>query len=75
MQSNVLCFEFCLLKTHKRATRLLRRSAQQYAKIAMTTSKITDSSQASLPTQIIFRGRGGEIVVGKVVKANIGELE
>ena len=31
MQSRVLCFEICLLKTHKKATRRSRRSYQRYA--------------------------------------------
>ena len=41
----------------------------------MTTSKSIVSSQGSLPTERISRGRGNKIVVGTAVKAKIGELE
>ena len=75
MQSCFLGFEFCLLKTHKKATRRLRRSTRRYDQLTTTTSNLTDSSQASLPTERKLRGRGGKIVVGRVVKAKISELE
>ena len=75
MQSCFLDFEFCLLKTHKKATQRSRRSARQNTNLTMTNSIFTASYQASLPTQRKLRGRGNKIVVGAVVKANIVELE
>ena len=75
MQSCFLCFDICLLKTHKKATRNSRRSYRQYDQLTMTTSTFIVSSQYSLPTQQKSKGRGGKIVVGTVVKSNIGELE
>ena len=75
MQSCFLCFENCLLKTHKKATGCSRRSYGQYAQINMTTSNYIVSSQASLPTQQKLKGGGNNIVAGTVVKAKIGELE
>ena len=70
MQSCVLCFDFCLLKTHKKATRRSRQSARKYAQLNKATSKFTASSQASLPTQLKLRwggggGSGGGVIQGK----------
>ena len=41
----------------------------------MTTSDFIVSYQDSLPTQRKLRGRGNKIVVGKVVRSNLVELE
>ena len=41
----------------------------------MTTSNYIVSSQASLTTEKKLKGKGNKIVVGTVVKSNIGELE
>ena len=41
----------------------------------MTTSISIVSSQGPLPIEQKLKGRGNKIVVGKVVKAKIGELE
>ena len=71
----LLCFEFCLIKTHQKETILSRRFAEKYAQLTMTTLNFTASYQASLPTQQKLRGGGDNMVVGTVVKAKIGELE
>ena len=41
----------------------------------MNTSDFIVSYQDSLPTQRKLRGRGNKIVVGKVVRSNLVELE
>ena len=41
----------------------------------MTTSNFTASYQTSLPTHRELRRMGNKIVVGTVVKANMGDLE
>ena len=41
----------------------------------MATSNFIVSSQASLPPQQKLRGRGNKIMVGRVVKSKIVELE
>ena len=41
----------------------------------MNTSNFTASCQSSIPTQIKFRERENKILVGTVVKSNIGGLE
>ena len=41
----------------------------------MDTSNSIVSSQATLPIERKFKGRGNKIVEGKIVKAKIGELE
>ena len=75
MQSCFLCFDICVRKTHKKATRRLRRSYRRYTQHTMPTSKSIVSSQAPLPTERKAKGRGDKIVEGAVVKAKIGELK
>ena len=75
MQYCFLCFDICLLKTHKKATRRSRRSYQRCAQLILTTSNYIISYQASLPTQQKLKGRGDKIVVVTVVKSKIGGLE
>ena len=43
--------------------------------ITMTASNSFVSYQSPLPTERKLKGRGNKIVVGRVVKAKIGELE
>ena len=75
MQSYFLCFDFCVRKTHKKATRRSRRSYLQYKQLTMITSNSIFSYQSSLPIERNSKGRGDKIMVGAVVKAKIGELE
>ena len=67
MQSCFLCFEICVRKTHKKATRRLRRSDRRYTQHTMPTSKSIVSFQAPLPTERKLKGRGNKIVGGAVV--------
>ena len=53
----------------------LQEPAQSYAQLTMNTSIFTTYYQYSPHTQINLIGGGGNIVVGTVVKAKIGELE
>ena len=75
MQSCFLCFDICLLKTHKKSTRRSIRSYRRYTQLIITTSNYIVSYQASLPTEQKLKGRGDNAVVGTVVKAKICELE
>ena len=75
MQSCFLCFDICLLKTHKKVTRRSIHSYRLYAQLTVTTSNLIASYQYSLPTKRKLMGGGGKIVVGMVVKAKICELE
>ena len=81
MQSYFLSFDFCVRKTHKKATRRSRRSRRSkrsfrgYTKLAMTTSNYMVSSQAPIPTERKLEVRKNKIVEGAVVKDKIGELE
>ena len=75
MQSCFLCFDICLLKTHKNVTRHSRCSYRRCSQLTMTTSNYIVYSQASLPIQQKLKGRGNKIVVETVVKSKIGELE
>ena len=75
MQSCFLCFDICVRKTHKKATRHSRNSYRRYTQLIMTTSNSIASSQAPLPTEQKLKGVGKKIVEGTVVEAKIGELE
>ena len=75
MQSCFLCFDHCVCKTHKNATRRSRRSYRRYNQLTITTSNSIVYSQASLPIEQKLKGRGVNIVVGALVKSKIGELE
>ena len=59
MQSFFVCFETCLLKTHKKTTICLRVSERGYTQTITTTSKFTVYYQYFLPTHKV-NGEGGQ---------------
>ena len=67
------CFEICVCKTYKNEIRRSRRY-QRNTELTMTTTNSIVSSKSLLPTERKLKGRGDNIVEGKVVKAKIGEL-
>ena len=66
---------FVCSKNTKRATRRSIRSARHYAQLTIATSKIYYFFSSFSPHTEKSRGRGNKIVLGTVVKAQIGEEE
>ena len=74
MQSYLLVFEFSNKKLEK-ATGLSKYCPQRYSKFAMNSHDVSAYDCSFPHIQRRFRGRGNNILVGEVVKANVGELE